>query len=107
MKNIIFILSIILLSCGDNEPVKTSTNVDVDSLLEKTKQTFESAKIANQNGDSSISGKVDKTVQKIQVMENQITELKEENNELKDKLNDANDAGERFDLLPVSDDKNY
>lgn len=103
MRKFIFIISIILISCRDNEPLRTSTNVNVDSLLKKTQQTFESAKIANANGDSSISGKVEKTVQKIRVMEAQITELKQENNELKDKLNDVNDAGERFDILPVSD----
>lgn len=98
----ILTLTFLFSSCDNDDSIKTSNNVDVDSLLEKSKKTFETAIEANKNGDSSITGKVDNTVKKIAVMEQQITELKEENNELKDKLDDANDVGERFELLPVS-----
>ena len=101
MKKLLFVL--LLVGCSSNEIKIEDKSTDVvDSVIIKSQQNLINANEINKRGDSSITGKVEKTVQKIQVMEQQITQLKEENNELKDKLNDVNDAGEHFELLPVS-----
>lgn len=102
MKKIL-LLSLLFLGCSTNE-TEVDLSVDLtDSVLVKSQENLTKANEINKQGDSSITGKVEKTVQKIEVMEKQITKLKQENNELKTKLNDANDAGEPFELLPVSD----
>jgi len=102
MKKILLI-SLLFLGCSTNE-TEVDLSVDsTDSVLVKSQENLNKANEINKQGDSSITGKVEKTVQKIQVMEKQITELKQENNELKTKLNDVNDAGKPFKLLPVSD----
>lgn len=106
MKKILLI-SLLFIGCSTNN-TKVENSVDsVDSVLIKSQENLNKADQINKQGDSSITGKVEKTVQKIQVMEQQITELKQENNELKTMLNDANDAGEPFKLLPVSDYQSY
>lgn len=102
MKKLLLI-SLLFLGCSTNE-IEVDLSVDsTDSVLVKSQENLTKANEINKQGDSSITGKVEKTVQKIQVMEKQITKLKQENNELKTKLNDVNDAGEPFKLLPVSD----
>lgn len=102
MKKIL-LLSLLFLGCSTNE-TEVDLSVDLtDSVLVKSQENLTKASEINKQGDSSITGKVEKTAQKIEVMEKQITKLKQENNELKTKLNDANDAGEPFELLPVSD----
>jgi peptidoglycan hydrolase CwlO-like protein len=102
---LILTLLISLISCGDNSPVITNSGINVDSLIEKNKETFETATEANKKSDTSITTKVETTVKKIGELENEIKELKEENNELKDKLDDAGDAGKPFRIRSISNDK--
>ncbi len=100
-----FFISILLISiigCGDNSPVITNTGINVDSLIEKNKETFQTASDVNKKSDTTITNKVDNTVKKIGQLENEIKQLKEENNELKDKLDDASDAGRAFRIRAIS-----
>ena len=98
----LLLLSLVcLLSCKD-EPIITKHNVNVDSLLQKSQTNQINATEASKKSDTAISTKVTKTAEKIVKMEGEIKQLKEENNELKDKLDDATDAGRPFKLLPVS-----
>jgi peptidoglycan hydrolase CwlO-like protein len=90
------------LSCTDNSKIYTSTNVDVDSLLDMNKKNFDLVKVANQKSDSNITKKVDNTIQKIDKLETQVEELKQENNELKDKLDNFDDGGVPYGGLPIS-----
>lgn len=98
---IISVLILSLMSCSDNN-IKTSSGVDVDSLIEQSQKTFDKANEASKKSDTAITNKVDKTVQKIGQLENEIQQLKEENNELKDKLDDASDAGRSFRIRAIS-----
>ena len=100
MKYLLLIL--ILLGCSDNSKIYTSNNVDVDSLLDENKKNFDMVSIANQKSDSSITNKVDKTIQKIDKLETEVKQLKQENNELKGKIDDANDGGVPYGGLPIS-----
>jgi hypothetical protein len=93
---------ICLLACNE-EPTITKHNVNVDSLLQKSQTNQQKANEASKKSDTAISTKVTKTAEKIVQMEGEIKQLKEENNELKSNLDDANDAGQPYKLLPVSD----
>ena len=97
-----FIILVSLFSCGDKSTVKTSSGVDVDSLIEKSGKTYVSANEANKKSDTAITNKVDKTVEKIGQLENEIKQLKAENDELKDKLDAANDGGRPYRIRSIS-----
>ena len=96
---------ILITSCGAPKQEKIETNefTNIDSVLQHSQKNAIILDKANRKSDSSITGKVEKTVKKIAVMEKQITELKAENNELKEKLDDADDAGKPFHIRTVSD----
>ena len=96
------IVLVSLISCSDKSGIKTSSGVDVDSLIEKSKKTFVEANAANKKSDTAITNKVDQTVQKIGQLENEIQQLKEENNELKDKLDAATDGGRPYRIRTIS-----
>ena len=99
----IFILLVALVSCSDTSSIKTTSGVDVDSLIEQNMKNFEVVSEVNKKSDTVITTKIDETVQKIDKLETEIKELKEENNELKDKLDDAADAGRSFRIRAISD----
>ena len=96
------IILVSLIGCSDKSGVKTSSGVDVDSLIQKSEKTFMEANEANKKSDTAITNKVDKTVQKIGQLENEIQQLKEENNELKDKLDAATDGGKPYRIRTIS-----
>ncbi len=99
----VFILvSLLFLACNNTELKIERQNAD--SIINKTQNVYESVSQANMKSEQLITNKVDKTVQKIQNLENEVSQLKKENNELKDKLDDINDGGSPFKLLPVSKD---
>ena len=104
MRIVFILFTILLFSCGDNSSIKTLKNVDVDSLLTETQKNFEKAKQANKNSDSAITKKVDNTVKQIGDLENKVEELKQENHELKVKINDNSDDdnGSPYSGLPIS-----
>jgi len=101
-KIFISILLISIIGCGDNAPIMSNSGINVDSLIQQNKETFEIATEASKKSDTTITNKVDNTVKKIGQLENEIKQLKEENNELKDKLDDASDAGRSFRIRAIS-----
>lgn len=106
MKKILGIIFLsTLIGCSQEPRVKSTSGVDIDSLIQRSEKNFQTVNQANKRSDSTITNKVDKTVQKIGNLETQVTELKKENNELKEKLDDAtNGNGKPFKLVPVSND---
>jgi hypothetical protein len=104
MKYIISIAILLFIGCIHSETVKIETNesTQLDSILTKSKENLTIIDGANQKSDSLVTGKVEHTVKKISNLETQVQELKEENHELKVKLDDATDDGEPYSGLPVS-----
>ncbi len=102
------VLLLLLISCGQkpNSTIPETTKLDekIDSLLIKNQRNLDSASVQLTKSDSTVSQKIDKTVQKISNLETQVKELKAENNELKAKLDDATDDGKPYSGLPVSND---
>jgi predicted RNase H-like nuclease (RuvC/YqgF family) len=104
MKYIIAIAILLFIGCTNSETTKIETNetTELDSILTKSQQNLTIVGGANQKSDSLVTGKVEHTVQKISHLETQVQQLKEENNELKDKLDDATDDGKPYSGLPIS-----
>lgn len=102
MKYLILLL-MVLNSCSNvSKEINTDTS-SIDSIISKSKENQSIAYGLNQMSDSTVSGKVEATVKKIDNLETQVKQLKQENNELKEKLLDAtNDNGKPFKLEPVS-----
>ena len=106
MRKVLFGL-LVLVSCTSNDAtIPTSTNTTtaaIDTLLTRTEKNQTVAAEASKKGDSAVTGKIEKTAQKIEHLETQVEQLKEENHELKVKLDDVdNDAGQPYGGLPVS-----
>jgi len=104
-----FLLFLIIIGCKSNkQEINTNENElqNIDTILRRSEENFTSVNRANKKSDSTISKKVDKTVNQINNLKNEVKKLKEENNELKIKINDANDVGKPFQLLPVSNGEN-
>lgn len=110
MKKITLLFFILfLVSCKSSvSDIENSSDINgVDSVLESiiknNDKNFELTNQMNKQSDSVVSNKVENTVKKITNLETQVTQLKKENNELKEKLDDAiNDNGKPFKLVPVS-----
>ena len=112
MKKIIFSLLVIsLVGCQvfsskevDNSD---STHMDaaIDSILTNNSKNFELTNQINKQSDSMVTNKVEKTAEKITNLETQVTKLKKENNELKEKLDDADDAGKPFRIRSISNNQ--
>lgn len=106
------IVSLILLSsigCNSNKPeIKLDKNEfeNLDTILRRNQENFATVNRANEKSDSSITKKVEKTVKQINNLQAEVKSLKEENNVLKSKIDDANDLGKPFQLLPVSNSEN-
>jgi len=103
MKYLIVLL-IVLNSCSNvSEDNNTTDTSSIDSIINKSKENQSITNDLNKKSDSTVSGKVEATVKKIDHLETQVKQLKEENNDLKEKLLDAtNDNGKPFRLEPVS-----
>lgn len=111
VKTAIYTLTIIMIAC--NNPTDFSTNAikdkyeKLDSVLLKSENSITLVGKANQQSDSAISKKVEKTVKKIEVLHNEVVVLKKENNELRAKLGDTVvRVNKHFNLLPVSESDN-
>jgi uncharacterized coiled-coil DUF342 family protein len=94
----------VLNSCSNvSEDNNTTDTSSIDSIINKSKENQSITNDLNKKSDSTVSGKVEATVKKIDHLETQVKQLKEENNDLKEKLLDAtNDNGKPFRLEPVS-----
>jgi len=104
MRTLYLFLLLLAIGCqSPNTKFEPNENFDkADSVLNHSKQSLIAVDQANQSSDSSITQKVEKTVKQITTLKTEVKQLKAENNALKTKLNDANDAGKPFELLPVS-----
>lgn len=106
MKQTLYsIILLLVIGCNSNNISKLEVNETTnkaDSILNQSKQSLITADQASKSSDSSINQKVEKTVKQITSLKQEVKQLKEENNALKTQLNDANDAGKPFKLLPVS-----
>ena len=93
----------IFMTCNTAKKEQTETNEysKVDSVLQHSKENAVILNETSKKSDTSIAGKVDKTIKKIAKMEKQIKKLKAENNELKEKLDDANDVGKPYYIRSV------
>lgn len=104
MKKLLTLLlfSTLLFSCDSTE---TKSNTDeiytVDSILQQSEKNFVSADSIDRKSDEVINQKVSKTVEKIQNLETEVKQLKEENNELKTQLSRPKPAGKPYKLLPT------
>lgn len=103
MKILLTLITLIFLyGCNNNEDVRTSSGLNIDSLIEQNSKNFIKANEASKKSDTTITTKVDNTVKKIEKLETEIQQLKEENNELKNNLNDANDGGKPYRIRSIS-----
>ena len=101
------ILGLIILnifaSCSENRNTVFTPTKEIDSLLDRNKNTTVILEQMNRKSDSSIANKIEKTVQKIGKLETEVKKLKAENNELKDRINDVNDDGVPYRIRTISD----
>jgi hypothetical protein len=111
LKTAIYISTIVMIAC--NHPGSLSTNSikdkyeKLDSVLLKSKNNVTSVGKANQQSDSTVSTKIEKTVKNIEVLHTEVRVLKKENNELKAKLGDTVvNVNKHFNLLPVNEPDN-
>ena len=107
MKYLIIPLIALAIGCNNPEPKKIDTNEhpEIDSILTKSQRNTNLANGANQKSDSLIGKKIDNTVKKITHLETEVKQLKAENNELKEKLDDADDAGKPFRIRSISNNQ--
>ena len=95
---------------GCSSPNQTKLEKDeklttIDSIIGENQRNLLVLDSTNKRTDSTISGKVEKTVKQITTLKEENTKLKKENESLKTKLDDATDIGQPFELLPVSNGK--
>ena len=105
MKLVYALLFMLVIGCNSNNTPKIENDETIkklDSIINQNEQNLVTLNQANQSSDSSINQKVEKTVKQITTLKTEVKQLKKENNALKTQLNDANDAGRPFKLLPVS-----
>jgi len=104
------ILGLLLLTVGCSSPQikneknieKNETSFQIDSIIQQSQKNLSTVDSASKKSDSTITGKVEKTVKQITNLKEENKQLKIENNALKTQLNDINTSGEPFKLLPVS-----
>jgi tRNA C32,U32 (ribose-2'-O)-methylase TrmJ len=81
-------------------------DAEFEKLLQQARQTREKTKIYLQEADKETVKLVEKTKEKIMVLEEEVTVLKETINEIKN-TNDTADLNIGFKLLPVSGDQDH
>ena len=103
-------LLLFLLILGCSSPNETKVKEDetysaIDSIIGQSKKNLTVLDSTSKRTDSTITGKVEKTVKQISTLKEENTKLKKENEALKDKLDDIGNGGKPFELLPVSGGK--
>jgi len=107
MKYSLLFLFIII---GCQSPTETKKENDetfatIDSIIGENQKNLLILDSTSKRTDSSITGKVEKTVKQITTLKEENTKLKKENEALKDKLDVISNDGKPFELLPVSSGK--
>ena len=95
---------------GCQSPIETKkekdeTYTNIDSIIGESEKNLLILDSTSKKTDSTITGKVEKTVKQITTLKEENTKLKKENEALKDKLDDISNDGKPFELLPVSSGK--
>lgn len=106
--SIALLLLFLVIGCkSTNKEIKIEENEykNIDTILKRNQENFIAVNSASKKSDSVISKKVEKTVSQIGTLKQEVKQLKEENNDLKIKVDDANNIGKPFRLLPVSNNK--
>ena len=105
MRYLIVLTILLFTSCTSTniDDVNLEKYADVDSLIKKSEQDLTVLSGVNEKSDSTVADKIIETTQKITKLETEVKQLKIENSELKEKLNDANDAGSSFRIRAISD----
>lgn len=99
----LFIISLFLFGCNYQKTTEIdNNNLSIDSLIIESQKKLIQLDSTSKVTDSNITGKVEKTVKQINTLKEEVTQLKKENNELKTQINNSNDVGKPFKLLPVS-----
>jgi len=106
MKKLYVLSTLLVLGCSNHNNEKNieknETSFQIDSIIQQSQKNLSTVDSANKKSDSTITGKVEKTVKQITTLKEENKQLKIENNALKTQLNDINTFGEPFKLLPVS-----
>ena len=107
MKHVLLLLFIIVgcQSPNSTKQEKDETITAIDSIIGQSQKNLLVLDSTSKRTDSSITGKVEKTVKQITNLKEENTKLKKENEALKDKLDDVSNGGKPFELLPVSGGK--
>ena len=101
-NRILYILLLFLLSCGDQNQTKSTTNEKVDTLISTSERNFNTIQQVDKKSDTLINKKVTYVVKKINNLENSLSQLKTENNELKTIIIDTGGIRLPYILLPIS-----
>ena len=98
----------VVLGCSSPTETKINENetfTNIDSIIGESQKNLLILDSTSKRTDSTITGKVEKTVKQISTLKEENTKLKKENEVLKDKLDDISNGGKHFELLPVSGGK--
>ena len=99
---------LIIIGCQSPNVIKQENNEtysNIDSIIGENQKNLLILDSTSKRTDSSITGKVEKTVKQITTLKEENTKLKKENEALKDKLDVISNDGKPFELLPVSSGK--
>lgn len=105
MRYVIIIILVLLTGCNSKtESVKpTDLDTSIENLMKSSQSNSASALTVSGEADKAVTKKVEKTVKTITTLKQEVQTLKQENNELKTKIDSAAaDHGKPFSLLPVS-----
>jgi seryl-tRNA synthetase len=111
MKFSIFVMCLFICSCqlitGQKIDEEKKKDAEFDKLINKVKATNEQSANVQKKASEKASSIVDNTVKKITDLKQEVSNLKNELNEVKVKLDVANtvDSGSKFVLRPISDNK--
>lgn len=84
-------------------PIVVNDDKEFEQLMKDFHQTMAKNKVVQQKADSTKDVIIVETSKKITELAQENKELKIELNEVKDKLDNLNDTGRSFELLPISD----
>ena len=94
--------SVAVESAMDEAPSSAPEVTDIDTLLERSKNSISSVGSTTLKSDSILVKRVEKTVTKIENLNHEVKVLKKENRELRARLNDTDNVDGHFGLLPIS-----
>ncbi len=106
MRYVVILFMLLLIGCAEQtsqEPTNTNEYAKVDSIIGESQHHLTIADRKIKESDSLVTEKIEKTAKKIDNLEAEVKQLKQENNELKTKLDGMDDDGKPFTLRTISD----